>query len=100
LQPKDIIEIEAIVIEYILNAMFDHYDSGALSVHDATVLVIVSPVHYENKKLTVFHDSVIPEYSPWRGINRKVRFLIRQSDIISEDSIFDGAIQNLCFSDQ
>ena len=89
------IEIEAVVTKFIPNAMSDYYDSGDFVVYDATVLEILAPAHFRGKKLTIFHNEPVAPDSPWREINRKLRFSIEEEYLNSDNLLFDGALHHL-----
>jgi hypothetical protein len=92
---SDMVEVEAVVNGFIPNAMRDEFESGVSSSFDATQLQILAPAQWRGNKLTIYHSESPTLTSPWREINRKLRFSIREDDLKADHFLFDGAIRNL-----
>ncbi|HBY95510.1 MAG TPA: hypothetical protein DEP84_16400 [Chloroflexi bacterium] len=89
------IEVEATVIEFIPNAMHDEFDSGAFASYDATRLRLLAPPHLRGNTLTIYHNESPAATSPWREINRKMRFSMKEGDLKGEQLLFDGAVYDV-----
>jgi hypothetical protein len=92
---SDTVEVEAVVKRFTPNAMRDEFESGAFSSYDATDLLILAPAQWQGNKLTIYHSESPALTSPWREIDRKLRFSIREDDLKGEHFLFDGAVWNL-----
>lgn len=92
---SDTIDVEAIVKRFIPNAMHDEFESGAFSSYDATELEVVAPAAWQGRGLTIYHSASPEPSSPWREINRKLKFSIKQDDLEHEGVLFDGAVSLL-----
>ncbi len=89
---SETIEVEAIVKRFIPNAMHDEFESGIFTSYDATELEVVAPASWQGRGLTIYHSESPELVSPWRGINQKLRFSIKEDDLKHEGTLFDGAV--------
>ena len=86
------IELTAIVVEYVPNAMHDNFEDGSFAVYDGTVLRIVSPQKYRGK-LVVYHDKPASDKSPWRALGATIQFSLDREVLESKSTqIFVGTV--------
>jgi hypothetical protein len=92
---SDTIEVEAIVRKFTPNAMHDNFGSAGFAWYDATQLEILAPAQWRGTRLVIHHSYSPEATSPWREIDRKLRFSISEDDLTGESVLFDGAVTNL-----
>lgn len=92
---SDTIEVDAVVTKFTPNAMHDNFGSGGFAWYDATQVEILAPAQWRGTKLTIHHSESPELPSPWREIDRKLRFSISEDDLKGESVLFDGAVTNL-----
>jgi hypothetical protein len=92
---SDTIAVEAVVKEFRPNAMHDNFGSGGFAWYDATQLEILAPAQWRGTKLTIYHSESPEVTSPWRELDRTLRFSISEDDLKGESVLFDGAVTNL-----
>lgn len=89
------IELEALVQNYIPNAMTDHYEAGPPATFDATVIKVISPATLRDRSINIFHDHPQPQESLWRQQGEKVLLRI-ESDMLEEGmQVFSGAVSSI-----
>lgn len=88
----NLIELEALVENYIPNAMVDDFGSGPPVTFDATVIKVISPVTLRGRSIYIFHDTPQPQESIWCRQGEKVLMRI-ESDMLEEGvQVFSGAV--------
>jgi hypothetical protein len=89
------IELIAKVVRFDQAASVDHYGDGRFARYSATTFEIVSPVHLRMRKLVVYHDAPVPQDSPLRALDKKVRFRIQEANLDPAIQLFTGALEGI-----
>lgn len=89
------IEIEAQVLEYLPNAMTDHFKGNRFAVFDAAVLTVLRPADMANHRLIIYRPQPATVHSPWRQVGCRVTFHIAAEMLVPGTMIFEPAIHDL-----
>ena len=89
------IEIEAEVLEYIPNAMTDHFEGNRFAAFDAVALKVLKPADMANRRLIIYRPTPAAENSPWSQLGSRVTFHIAAEMITPGVVIFEPAIHDL-----
>jgi hypothetical protein len=89
------IVLEALVQDYIPDAMTDQYEEGPPASFDATVIKVLSPGSLRDRSISIYHDRPEPPESLWRQQGEKVQLRI-ELDMLEEGiQVFSGAVSDL-----
>src|SRR5262249_22631159 len=91
---KDV-EVNAVVIEYLINAMHDDFADGRFAAYDATKLRVISPEPLLDKEITIFHEQRQPADGLWRVPGRRIIFKIDSDALLDDGVIFSGGVSDV-----
>ena len=97
---RDRIEIEAEVVEYIPNAMTDHFEGNRFAAFDAVVLKALRPLDMADRRLIIYRPTPAAMNSPWSRLGSTVTFHIAAEMIAPDVIIFEPAIHDLCVKEK
>lgn len=89
------IEIEAQVVEYIPNAMTDHFEGNRFAVFDAAVLTVLAPADLVSRRLIIYQPQPAAVNSLWRRCGTRITFHIAPEMLAADTEIFEPAIHEL-----
>lgn len=90
------IEIEAEILEYIPNAMTDHFEGNRFAAFDAVVLQALKPADMASRRLIIYRPTPAAANTPWSELGSRVTFRIAAEMIAPGVTIFEPAIHDLC----
>lgn len=89
------IELIAKVVRFDQAVSVDHYSDGRFASYSATTFEIVSPARLRMRKLIVYHDALVPQASPLRALDKKVRCRIQEANLDPEIQLFTDALEGI-----
>jgi hypothetical protein len=90
-----LIEIEAQLLEYMPNAMTDHFEDNRFAAFDAAVLAVQRPPDLANPRMIIYLPQPTAGDSPWRRVGSKVIFKIAPEMLATGTVVFAGATHEL-----
>ena len=88
------IEIEAQIVEYMPDAMNDHFKDGRFALFDAAILAIRRPGGLD-PRMIIYVPQPAAADSAWRKVGATVVFHIASEMLAPGTAIFEGAIHDL-----
>lgn len=93
---KDLgVEVRGRVLTYTPNALMDDFAGRGHQAFDATTIEILGPSRLKHRRLTIYHDEPVAEFSPWRAVGSTLSFAIDE-DLLNEGAqAFTASARNL-----
>ena len=92
--PPPRVEIDGQIMEYVPDAMNDHFEDGRFALFDAAVLTVRGPAGL-NPRMVIYLPQPTAADSPWRRVGSKVAFQIASEMLAPGTVIFGGAVHDL-----
>jgi hypothetical protein len=88
------IEIQAQIVEYMPDAMNDHYEDGRFALFDAAILAVRRPGDLDPRMIIYIPQPAAAD-SPWRRVGSTVVFHIAPEMLAPGTAVFEGAVHDL-----
>jgi hypothetical protein len=89
------VEVPVVVRRYESDASWSHFEDGSFERNDCTVLEVEQPHPWAGRSISIFHDTVQDQASPWRSVGS--RFVLVVPEAFIEDGgrvqLFSGGVE-------